>query len=169
MKLVDLSKKAVTILKEAGEKGINNIELAEKLQMPRRRVYDIIAILRAAELVESKREKGGTRIFWKTIPSIELSTAPVNDTKAHEKQKAEVSKLGKENNELKEKIKRLREDLSKGGTKKTSEKHLFEVPEVAIRAAKSLKITEVTSAGIEVIIKVNGKGIVVEPIFKDKK
>jgi len=169
MKLVDLSKKAVTILKEAGEKGINNIELAEKLQMPRRRVYDIIAILRAADLVESKREKGGTRIFWKTIPSIELSIAPVNDTKTLEKQKVEVSKLEKENNELKEKIKRLREDLSKGDTKKTSGKQLFEVPEVAIRAAKSLKITEVVSAGIEVIIKVNGKGIVVEPIFKDKK
>ena len=168
MKLVDLSKKAVTILKEAGEKGINNIEPAEKLQMPRRRVYDIIAILRATELVESKREKGGTRIFWKTIPSIELSTAPVNDTKALEKQKAEVSKLEKENNELKGKIKRLRADLSKGGTKKTSEKQFFEVPEVAIRAAKALKITEVTQSVIEVIIKVNGNGIVVEPISKDK-
>lgn len=163
MKLVDLSKKAVNILKDAAEKGINNVELAEKLQMPRRRVYDIIAILRAADLVESKREKGGTRVFWSTIPSIEPSPTPTVDTKALEKQKAENTKLEKENLELKDKIKHLREDLSKGSPKKIADKHLFETPEVAIRAAKSLKITEVINAGIEVIIKANGKGIIVEP------
>ncbi len=169
MKLVDLAKRAITILKEAGEKGINNIELAEKLQMTRRRVYDIIAILRATELIESKREKGGTRIFWKTLPTIETMTSPKNDTKAQEKHQAEITKLEKEKSELKEKIKRIREDISKGSPKKTSDKQLFEATSIAVRAAKSLKITEVVNAGIEVLIKVNGEGILVEPVSEDKK
>lgn len=168
MKLVDLAKRATQILQDAGEKGINNIELAEKLQMPRRRVYDIVAILQAAGLVEAKREKGGTRLFWSTLPAIEPSSAPPSDSKAIEKQKAAISKLEKENAELKEKIKRLREDLSKGVPKKTSAKQMFDSSEIAVRAAKSLKITEVVSSGIEVIIKANGKGIIVEPSSKEK-
>lgn len=163
MKLVELARRATQILQEAGEKGINNIELSEKLQMPRRRVYDIIAILRAAGLVESKREKGGTRLIWSSVPSIEPAAAPVADSKADAKLKAQITKLEKENSELKEKVKRLREDKSKSAPKKTSEKQLFDSAEVAVRAAKSLKIVEVINSGIEVLIKVNGKGIVVEP------
>ena len=167
MKLVELAKKAVKILQDAGEKGINNIELAEKLQMPRRRVYDIIAILRSTDLIEFKREKGGTRVFWSTIPNIESAPVPSDNSKELEKQKVEIKKLEAENTDLKEKIKRLREDQSKEGPKKTSQKHQFDASEVAIRAAKSLKITEVVSSGIEVIIKASGKGIVVEPTSKD--
>ena len=167
MKLVELAKKATDILQDAGEKGINNIELAEKLQMPRRRVYDIIAILRATGLVESKREKGGTRVFWASIPSIETPSAPPDKTKDTEKLESDNAKLKDENKELKEKIKRLREDLSKGGVKKTSAKQMFDSEGIIIRAAKSLKITEVLSSGIEVTIKASGKGLIVEPISED--
>ncbi|NVM53517.1 MAG: hypothetical protein HWN66_07410 [Candidatus Helarchaeota archaeon] len=169
MKLVELAKRATKILQETGEKGINNIELAEKLQVPRRRIYDIIAIFRAVGLVEAKREKGGTRLMWSTISTIESAAAPASDTKSDEKLKAAKTKLEKENDELKEKIKRLREDSSKSEPKKISEKKLFNSTKVAIRAAKSLKITEVISSGIEVIIKASGKGIIVEPGSEDTK
>ncbi len=36
MKLVDLAKKAISLLQEAADKGYNNIDLAQKLHMPRR-------------------------------------------------------------------------------------------------------------------------------------
>ncbi|TFG04815.1 MAG: hypothetical protein EU536_03720 [Promethearchaeota archaeon] len=163
MKLVDLSRKAVSLLKDAGEKGINKIELAEKLKVPRRRVYDIIAILRSTELIEYKREKGGTTIFWKSIPSIESLSVPVDPSANIEQQKSEISKLERENADLKDKIKRMREDLAKGTSEKTTKKQQFDTSEIAVRAAKSLKISEVVSSGIEVIIKANGKGIIVEP------
>ena len=101
MKLVELAKKATNILKDAGEKGINNIELAEKLEMPRRRVYDIIAILRATGLVESKREKGGTRVFWASIPSIESTAPSPEKTKDIEKLESDNAKLKDENKEEK--------------------------------------------------------------------
>ena len=167
MKLVDLSKKTIKNLQDAGEKGINNIELAEKLQMPRRRVYDIIATLRAAGLVELKRDKGGTRLFWATIPSIDSVTAPEEVPKELEKLKKRIADLEHENEDLKEKIKRIRDEKSKTSIEKTSEKKKFDSNGVIIRADKSLKIAEVVSSGIEVTIKATGKGIIVEPFSED--
>ncbi len=166
MKLVDLSKKTIKYLQDAGEKGINNIELAEKMQMPRRRVYDIIATLRAAGLVDLKREKGGTRLFWSTIPSIE-SAVPEEAPKDLEKLNKKITELEHENDDLKEKIKRIRDEKSKTSIEKTSEKKKFDSSGVIIRADKSLKIAEVVSSGIEVTIKATGKGIIVEPFSED--
>ena len=167
MKLFDISEKAIKLLQESGEKGLNNIELAEKLQIARRRVYDIVTILKSADLLESKREKGGTRIFWKSIPSIDSVSQASADDKASKKMESELSKLREENSDLKEKIKKIRADLSKGGVEKTSKKALFETDTLIIRADKSLKITEVVSSGIEVTIKASGKGIIVEPHSKE--
>jgi transcription factor E2F3 len=168
MKLTDLSKKAINYLKDAGDKGINNIELAESLQMPRRRVYDVIAILKAAGLVESRREKGGTLVLWAT-PATESANVSSNGTKEIEKLKAENSKIIEENEDLKEKIKRLREDSSKEEPKRISEKKVFDTTGIIVRAAKSLKINEVVSSGIQVVIKASGKGIIIEPISENEK
>ncbi|MHA1385977.1 MAG: hypothetical protein ACTSR3_19665, partial [Candidatus Helarchaeota archaeon] len=113
MKLVELANKAIMLLKEAGDKGYNNIELAQKLHMPRRRVYDIIAILRAAGLVEAKREKGGTRINWRGIDG---STEPIISGESPEldekikKLSSDKAKLEAQIEELKEKIQKLKED-----------------------------------------------------------
>ena len=167
MKLVELAKLATKHLQDAGEKGINNIELAEKLQMPRRRVYDIIAILQAAGLVEVKREKGGTRLFWVSIASIKSAAEPSDNIQVSEKYKSEITELKAENDELKEKIKRLRENVSKGDIQKVSEKKMFESSGIIVRAAKTLKISEVLSSGIEVTIKATGKGLIVEPFSED--
>ena len=51
MKLVEIAHCAVDILKEVGSKGILNVHLAETLDTPMRRVYDIIAILSASGLL----------------------------------------------------------------------------------------------------------------------
>jgi sugar-specific transcriptional regulator TrmB len=169
MKLTDLSKKAINYLKDAGDKGINNIELAESLQMPRRRVYDVIAILKAAGLVESKREKGGTQVLWASTPTTESAQVSSNGTKEIEKLKADISKLTDENEGLKEKIKRLREDSSKEEPKRIAEKKVFDTTGIIVRAAKSLKINEVVSSGIQVVIKASGKGIIIEPIPENEK
>ncbi|MFX1519299.1 MAG: hypothetical protein ACFFCD_05215 [Promethearchaeota archaeon] len=64
MKLFELAKQTIEILKSAGEEGIINLELAKELDMPRRRIYDIIAILKAAELIKTTREKNGTKVAW---------------------------------------------------------------------------------------------------------
>ena len=64
LKLFELAKQTIEILKSAGEEGIINLELAKELEMPRRRIYDIIAILKAAELIATTRETNGTKVTW---------------------------------------------------------------------------------------------------------
>jgi len=64
LKLFEIAQHAIEILKSAGDEGIINLELAKELEMPRRRIYDIIAILKAAELIKTIREKNGTKVTW---------------------------------------------------------------------------------------------------------
>jgi sugar-specific transcriptional regulator TrmB len=64
LKLFELAKHAIELIKSAGDKGYLNLELAKELDMPRRRIYDIIAILKAAKLVKTIREKKGTIVTW---------------------------------------------------------------------------------------------------------
>ena len=64
VKLIEIARCAVETLKEVGNKGILNVQLAEILNTPMRRVYDIIAILSASGLVKKKREPNGTRLLW---------------------------------------------------------------------------------------------------------
>ncbi len=64
LKLFELAKHAIEIIKSAGEEGIINLELAKELDMARRRIYDIIAILKAAKLVKTTRAKKGTMVTW---------------------------------------------------------------------------------------------------------
>jgi hypothetical protein len=80
LKLFELAKQAIDILKSAGGEGLINLELAKELDMPRRRIYDIIAILKAAELVSTTREKNGTKVTW-IDPSSNISeSVPLSKT-----------------------------------------------------------------------------------------
>lgn len=64
MKLKDVAAQAIEVIKERGADGVNNAELAELIGTPKRRIYDVIAILRAADLIATERSGAGTRIYW---------------------------------------------------------------------------------------------------------
>ena len=64
MKLEKMAEKAIEMLQFRGSQGISNTLLADQLNVPKRRVYDVIAILRAANLVSTSRNKFGITIFW---------------------------------------------------------------------------------------------------------
>ncbi len=64
MKLKEIADQAINVIKTRGTEGINNAELAEIVGTPKRRVYDVIAILRAANLITTERDGAGTKIFW---------------------------------------------------------------------------------------------------------
>ena len=78
MKLEEMASKAINVLKGVGTKGINNAELARTLEVPKRRVYDVVAILKAAELISTTRDKYGTRLYWQG-PSSEGK--PISDNR----------------------------------------------------------------------------------------
>ena len=65
MKLNEIASKSIEILKSRGLAGISNVELAELIGTTKRRVYDVIAILKAAELINSERASHGTHLIWK--------------------------------------------------------------------------------------------------------
>jgi NMD protein affecting ribosome stability and mRNA decay len=64
VKLEKLACEAIELLKKSGENGITNARLAISLKVPKRRIYDVVAILKAAQLITTFRNKEGTRLFW---------------------------------------------------------------------------------------------------------
>ena len=64
MKLEQLACEAIELMKKSGENGITNAFLAKSLNVPKRRIYDVVAILKAAQLITTFRNKEGTMLFW---------------------------------------------------------------------------------------------------------
>ncbi len=76
MKLEDIATKSIEIIKNSGENGISTSELANMLQVPKRRVYDVKAIMKAAGLINTSRDKNGTKMFWNNM--VENATSEVS-------------------------------------------------------------------------------------------
>ena len=64
MKLEEIARRSIEIIKEGGTDGVGTAELAERLNVPKRRVYDVKAIMKAAGLITTTRDKNGTKMFW---------------------------------------------------------------------------------------------------------
>ena len=64
MKMEELTLQAIDLIKESGNEGVQPAWLAERFGVHKRRIYDLISILRPLGLIETKKDKGGTRIFW---------------------------------------------------------------------------------------------------------
>lgn len=67
MKLEEIARRSIDIIKEHGSEGVTTSFLAEILQVPKRRVYDVKAIMKAAGLINTHRDRLGTRLFWNQI------------------------------------------------------------------------------------------------------
>jgi len=156
MRLVEITRKVVEILKESGERGYLSLELAQKLRIPQRRIYDIIAVLKALDLIKTVRERRGTRIIWKT----ELH---------HQKEKELLLKALRRERKLREKFEKyflsLREKLETIGEEKCVQAYKavkFNVNKIKIKSEHGY-IT-VSHRGREVIAESMVPGIVVQPL-----
>lgn len=77
MKLEKIAKKAIDIIRSAGVEGVSTSSLSKELQVPKRRIYDVKAIMKAAGLIETRRDKTGTTIYWKDknmTPELNVNT-----------------------------------------------------------------------------------------------
>ncbi|MFX0097352.1 MAG: hypothetical protein ACFE7E_06285 [Candidatus Hodarchaeota archaeon] len=163
MKLSEITQTAVNLLKEAKRDGLNNIRLAQLLEMPRRRVYDIIAVLRAANLISTKREKGGTRIVWNDFDREEMKKAIDRLSKQIESKNQENQKLLQKIGDLKRRIERLREGLGEE-EEAISSRVKFEASSLRISVGGTARIKRVFSTGLDVTITTEKEGvIIVEP------
>ena len=73
LKLEEIARKSIEIIKERVGEGVTTAELARRLNVPKRRVYDVKAIMKAANLITTTRDRDGTKIFWNV--SIESSSS----------------------------------------------------------------------------------------------
>ncbi|MEM3587640.1 MAG: hypothetical protein QXO71_10010 [Candidatus Jordarchaeaceae archaeon] len=153
MKLEEAARKAIELLKEAGENGINNVELAQKLKGPKRRIYDIVNPLKPAGLIEVKKEKGKTKIFWlgreKEVTEHETKG---NSEKEKVRLKIETVKLVDDKQLLEPVAGDQGEDLFK-----------FNCKALRISCTTPLKTCRVYHDGFEVVVETDGEGLIVRP------
>ncbi|MCD6515475.1 MAG: hypothetical protein ACTSSP_07435 [Candidatus Asgardarchaeia archaeon] len=169
MKLYEIAARAIKILQESGPEGIHSNELIQKLGIPRRRIYDIIAVFSAANLIKVKREKGGSRLYWmESLPEPSKKISQLVDL---------VEKLKEEKETLTLKIAQLQQELEsvrKGITVEAIKETKFEriklpVKKVEIRAEVPHRITRVYSTGIGAIVESDGEGLIIIPELKKNK
>jgi len=165
LKLVELAQKSIELIEEAGTQGIRSDVLASMLQSPKRRVYDIVAILKALGLVTTKRKSDGTTLMWvdRSVEFVQRSEYEALKTRLSD---ATLTKnqLQVEVAELKEQLRltRLkipRESQTVGTVRKTE----FETTQLRVRPTSRLGFKKVTDSGMEVIIETHDPGMTVDP------
>jgi hypothetical protein len=155
----------VRILKEAGEEGIKSDVLARQLNTPKRRVYDVIAVLKALDQVETSRKFDGTTIVW-----IDRSRDFVSK-QLHEDLKLRLNQESDERKQFQVQVAELKEQLRITKSKlrrdvqaiEMANKTEFLTTQLRIRALSSNGIKRVEHSGIEVLIETHESGMVVDP------
>jgi hypothetical protein len=160
-----LALESVRILKEAGEEGIKSDVLAQQLKTPKRRVYDVIAVLKALDQVETTRKFDGTTIVW-----VDRSRDFV-PKQFHEEMRVQLSQESEERKQLQVQVAELKEQLRITKSKlrrdvqaiELAKKTEFLTTQLRIRALSSSGIKRVEHSGIEVLIETHESGMVVDP------
>ncbi len=152
MKLEEAARKAFEILKEAGDNGIYNLELAQKLRVPKRRVYDIINPLKPLGLIELKKEKGKTKIYWSSEKEAMLKSGK------KELPEKEENRVKIETVKLKEKDKFIEPELGEKG----EESFKFNCSVLKISCGEPAKSCSVYHDGFEVVVETDGESLIVK-------
>ena len=165
LKLVELARKSVSILKEAGPEGIRSDELAEMLGVPKRRVYDVVAVLRALSQVATNRRFNGTTVVWVDRLRNYVPKAELEDIKIQlEQERAERKDLQTQLAETKEHLRRTKSKLRLDVQPTISaEKTEFSTTQLRVRSLSSKGFKRVADSGLEVIIETYESGMIVDP------
>ncbi len=168
LKLVDLAIESVRVLKDRGESGIRSDILAEILDTPKRRVYDVIAVLRAIGQVTTTRKFDGTIVTW-----IDRTKGFVPQV-TYEDLKIQLNQESSERKTLQVQVAELKEQVRISKTKlrretqavETSNKTEFNTTQIRVRALSSNGVKRVEHSGIEVLIETHEPGMVIDPEVK---
>jgi hypothetical protein len=165
LKLVDLAEESIRILKECGDEGIRSDILAERLNTPKRRVYDVIAVLKALNQVSTTRKFDGTIVTWIDKAKDFVPKETYNSLKEQlEHESNERKNLQVQVAELKEQVRISKIKLRRESTAvETSDKTEFNTTQLRVRALSSNGIKSVKHSGVEVRIETHEAGMVVDP------
>lgn len=165
MKLVELARRSVSILKELGEDGIRSDELAEKLGVPKRRVYDVVAVLRSLQQVETKRRFNGTTVTWidrsrEFVPRSDYLSIKTRLDEESLARRDLQTQLAETKEQLRITRSKLRLDVQAVASVNKTE---FNTTHLRIRSLSSRGFKRVTDSGLEAIVETYEPGIVVDP------
>lgn len=165
LKLVDLAIESVRVLKERGESGIRSDILAEILDTPKRRVYDVIAVLKAVGQVTTTRKFDGTIVSWIDRTKGFVPREIFEDLKIQlDLESSERKTLQVQVAELKEQVRISKTKLRRETLAvETSNKTEFNTTQLRVRALSSNGVRRVEHSGIEVLIETHEPGMVVDP------
>ena len=165
LKLVDLAKESVRVLRESGDEGIRSDILAERLDTPKRRVYDVIAVLKALGQVSTTRKFDGTIVKWIDTTKEYVARDVYTTLKTQlEQESAERKNLQVQVAELKEQVRISKIKLRReSAAVEISDKTEFNTTQLRVRALSSNGIKSVKHSGVEVRIETHEAGMVVDP------
>jgi hypothetical protein len=165
VKLFNLAGEAIRLLKERGSEGIRSDELAEILGTPKRRIYDVIAILKALDGVNTVRRYNGTTIYWIDRFKDYVSRESYDDIKKQLESEQEIRKnLQVEAAELKESVRMLKSKLSRDvGAVEAVERTEFNTRQIKVRPLSRNGFKSVKDSGMEVVIETDEPGMIVDP------
>ncbi|TFG10543.1 hypothetical protein EU538_01600 [Candidatus Thorarchaeota archaeon] len=165
MKLVTLAREAVRILKESGDEGIRSDEIAEMLDVPKRRIYDVVAVLRALETVQTKRKFDGTTITWidrfeHYVRRSEFDEVRENlDDALGSKRELQVQVA-----EQKQQLRNIRSRFKQDSVPvEKSDKTHFNTTQLRVRCNSGSSFKRVVDSGVEVLIETEEPGLTVDP------
>ncbi|MHA1960947.1 MAG: hypothetical protein ACW99U_11990 [Candidatus Thorarchaeota archaeon] len=165
MRLVELSGKLVSILKETYPEGIRNDVIGEMLDVPKRRVYDVIAVLKSLDMVTTSRRYDGTTVTW-----IDRSEAFVPRAE-YDAIKENLEEVNLARKDLQVQVAELKESLRMTKTKlrtdvptiEATDRMVFHTTQLRIRPLSSNGIKRVRDSGVEVLIETSEAGMLVDP------
>ncbi len=165
MKLVDLARESTRLLKESGPSGIRSDVLAEILGSPKRRVYDIIAVLKSLDLVRTIRRFDGTTVTW-----IDRSAEFVS-RQEYEEIRASYGEVDAARKDLQVQVAELKQQvrMTKSRLRRESQaieavgKTEFSTTQLRVRALSSNGFKRVRDSGMEVVIETHMPGMIVDP------
>ncbi len=169
VKLVDLARESVRILKGLYPEGIKSDELAERLNVPKRRVYDIVAVLKGLNMITTQRKYDGTTITW--IDPSEKYVLRIE----YEDLREQLNAMRESRNQLYDQVAELKEQLRIARSKihyseqavESTEKTEFRTRQLTIRPMSSRGFKRVKNGSVEVVIETHDPGIIVDPTEKE--
>ncbi len=168
VKLVELAKESIRLLKASGSEGVRSDILADMLNAPKRRVYDVIAILNALDLVATKRRFDGTTCTWidrtkDYIPKADFADLKLRLVTEHSQRRELQVQVA----ELKEQVRMTRSKLRRElRTVETLARTEFNTTHLTVRALSSNGFKKVKDSGMEVLIETHEPGMTVDPTVK---
>ena len=135
------------------------------LESPKRRVYDVIAILRALGLVTTKRKSDGTTLTWidRSLENVQRSEYEAVKTKLNEAT-AVKNDLQVQVAELKEQLRLTKLKIRRESqTVETTQKTEFDTTQLRVRSSSRMGFKRVTDSGMEVVIESHDPGMTVDP------